>query len=158
MPKNLPSLAEVSRLFRYDKEAGHLIWQKSGKRAGSLDKSSGYRHVKINGTKYREHRIIWLLMTCQDPAAQDIDHINRCRADNRWENLRLASRTENNLNRSDVKGYCYRPRKGKYSAQIMIGSKQKHLGYYDDAESARAAYVSNVNNLATQFSEINVGS
>ena len=71
------------------------------------------------------------------PAAM-VDHRNGDKRDDRWANLRLATRTQNNRNTS-AKGYTIGPG-GKFNAQITVDRKHIHLGSYDTGEQARAAY------------------
>lgn len=71
-----------------------------GQEVGSVT-SRGYVRTKIKGAEYLMHRIIWVIQTGDwPPMGLDPDHINRVRSDNRWENLRLATHTENMRNRS----------------------------------------------------------
>jgi hypothetical protein len=85
------------------------------------------------------------LMTGSWPEA-DIDHINRDRADNRWENLRPATRGENLRNaktrrhsRTGVKGVAAHGL--RFAAYIRLEGKKKHLGVFDTADEAHAAYL-----------------
>lgn len=75
------------------------------------------------------------------------DHINGNGLDNRRENLRLASRADNNANRgktkrnvSGYKGVSWNKSKGKYIAQISHNGKKIHLGQFDDPAKAYEAY------------------
>jgi hypothetical protein len=70
----------------------------------------GYRVVSVNQVHYLAHRVAWAMMTGEWPR-EEIDHINGCREDNRWCNLRAATRTQNarnivmmNTNTSGVTG------------------------------------------------------
>ena len=67
---------------------------KYGKEVGYLDKSTGYRYVEINGISYYSHRLIWFMHYGTWPKGQ-IDHINGIKDDNRIENLREATASEN---------------------------------------------------------------
>ena len=64
--------------------------------------NGGYLEGKILGKYYKAHRVIWLWMTGEWPKEQ-VDHINHDRTDNRWCNLREASRLENYRNQSQYK-------------------------------------------------------
>jgi hypothetical protein len=102
--------------------------------------TEGYIQIKIGGKKYYAHRLIMLAFAGQ--SEQHIDHINRIKNDNRFENLRYVSPNENNLNREYVenaKGY-YRY-KNKWRAMISINCKQKYLGVFEKEEDARQAYL-----------------
>ena len=67
----------------------------------------GYQHVTLNGKQLRVHRIIAMQWIPNDDPANKtvIDHINRNRADNRIENLRWSSISENNHNREQPAVY-----------------------------------------------------
>lgn len=132
-----------NQYLRYSE--GKLYWLKSrgrvkaGDEAGSY-RSNGYRQVKLNGKPYKEHRVIWELHNGPIPEGLEIDHINRVRDDNRIENLRLATRSENSLNNGH-KGVHFNTQYGDWRAKIMIQGKSHYLGSYDTEEEARAAYV-----------------
>lgn len=84
-------------------------------------------------------------MTGEWPADM-IDHKNRDRTDNRWENLREATRSQNNANRRassthGFKGATFNRRQGRWMAQTKVNGKRVYLGYYDTPEEAHAAYV-----------------
>ena len=109
---------------------------------------SGYNkhQTTINGKSFTTSRVIFYayfpdLFDINDPITE-IDHINRNSLDNRIINLRVATRTEQILNRDCVinaKGYSWY--KGKWQARIRINGKQKHLGYFNTEEEARQAYL-----------------
>jgi hypothetical protein len=114
--------------------------------AGSVN-NHGYRHVGLDGSDYREHRLAFLYMTGKFPDF-DVDHRNLDRADNRWVNLRHASRSENNANTprrrdnsSGSKGVGFHKGKSKWRARIRVNGRQFHLGYFEAPEEAHQAYV-----------------
>ena len=138
-------------LLDYDPESGVLYWreqrgrQPAGSRAGRLH-HRGYREVRVDDVLYREHRVIWLIMTGQWPS-DECDHINRLRSDNRWANLREASRSQNmrnltrlNRNTSGYTGASFHKARGLWRATITIDGRQKHLGHFATAEEAGAAF------------------
>jgi hypothetical protein len=123
----------------YDPKSGVL--SRNGKQAGGKG-ADGYRTVSVFGRRYRAARIVWLWMTGDWPKG-DIDHINNDPMDDRWENLREASRVQNLANtraRSGLKGACWVSAKNKWKAQIRRDGKNRHLGYFDTPEEANAAY------------------
>lgn len=105
MRKHYPIITaqEARAIFAYCPDTGRLTyrsgtpWHAIGQEAGAVY-GDGYRMVSVNGRCYRVARLIWLYMTGEWPR-RTIDHINRVRDDDRWENLRDVSQRENTLNR-----------------------------------------------------------
>ena len=82
---------KLKKILKYNSETGVFTWlvSKSGikrKLAGSIDRE-GYRRIGIEGKNYSASRLVWLYMEGYFPEYQ-IDHINRIKNDDRWENLR----------------------------------------------------------------------
>lgn len=81
------------------------------------------------------------------PDGMQVDHVNHETLDNRRENLRLATFSQNTKNRkryknntSGIKGVSlYKPSQ-KWIAIISVDGKFKHLGYYVSKEAAAHAY------------------
>lgn len=98
------STDSVRRFLVYHAEAGIFTWARHtnkhsrGELAGRLDKE-GYIRICVDGKEDRAHRWAYIYMVGDIPDGYDIDHINRNRLDTRWDNLRLATRSENNFNR-----------------------------------------------------------
>lgn len=105
--------AELWELFEYNPLTGELFWltakqgRQTSKPVGTND--NGYRKTVINRKPYLLHRIVWTWITGKDPKDLFVDHINRCRSDNRWWNLRLVDCTLNSVN---VPGAGYLCRRG----------------------------------------------
>jgi hypothetical protein len=141
----------VRQLLDYDQESGELKWtgaarnQPKGQRAGGVG-VRGYRLISILGKRYPEHRVIFLWMTGKFPAF-DVDHVNRDKADNRWENLRPATRAENlhNLGRrsgntSGKRGVWWHAKSSRWTAQIRVNGRRVHLGLFESVDQASDAY------------------
>ena len=149
--KPLPPTELLRQLFKYDPESGYLF-HKAGPRLGKLAfnyvSDQGYRYGLIDGRKYLTHRIIWKIVTGQDPNNQ-IDHIDGCRSNNKISNLRDVSNQENGRNRhlqktnkSGASGVSFEFSRQRWRARIWDG-KPIHIGYYQskaDAISARKTY------------------
>lgn len=143
-------------LLSYDAETGAFTWLRrvddlgwstrfAGTVAGSTTSSHGYPAIRIGGTDYLAHRLVWLYSYGKWPERQ-IDHINGVRTDNRLSNLREASRHQNNQNvglsknnRSGVKGVSWDTKRGKWVAMITANGKQWSLGRFDEFKDAAAA-------------------
>ena len=124
--KKLPAIDILRAKFAYDPESG-VVWNKlQGRRAGTVTKQ-GYRKIKIDDSQYQEHRIIWMLVTGDDPGELTIDHINRISTDNRWDNLRICTIQDNKMNGSG-RGIYFDKRRGNWSAKLKHQGKLLHIG------------------------------
>lgn len=136
----------LHELFTY--KDGALYWRvdrgnqiHAGAPAGWDDKV--YVRVMINGAAHLAHRVIYFMHHGFLP--EFVDHINGDTRDNRIENLRAATRSDNNRNRktnrnnqSGVKGVHWDAPRKKWKAQITINGKQRYLGLFDTLETAAA--------------------
>jgi hypothetical protein len=147
----------VRELLKYNPKTGIFTWRvarkgrpygyiPAGTRAGSVWQGNGYRYIMLDGASYPETRLAFLLMVGCWPR-HGLDHENRDRADNRWANLDVASRRQNqgnqgahSNNRLGVKGVCYEASRKKYKATIEMRGKSVNLGRFDTVEEAQAAY------------------
>lgn len=142
----------LKSILDYDPNTGVMIWRYrsdyppawNAKYANKQAGCPGTKSVGLNIYKYnyRIHRIIWLWMTGIWPE-YDIDHINRNPLDNRWENLREATFSQNQMNRgrqsnntSGYTGVVYSKVTKRWLARIKINGKSKHLGCFKTAELA----------------------
>ena len=90
--------------------------------AGYIHKSTGYRHVKIDGRAYAVHRVIWLWVMGWLPAS-DIDHRDGDKLHCAIENLRPVSEAQNTMNARrtrDLRRGCYLLPSGHYRV-ILTG-------------------------------------
>lgn len=142
---------ELKRQLSYDPETGVFTWAirktrvSIGKIAGK-QKKRGYREIRVNLISYQAHRLAWLYVHGEWPKNL-IDHINRDPSDNRIENLREATFSQNLRNvgvRSNsstgVKGVSVHSLSGKYRACIRIDGKKIHLGIFPTVAEAGEAY------------------
>ena len=142
--KALPPASELWEMFDYKPLTGDLVSKKSAGNApagtvrGGIEKH-GYGIVSIQKSIFKRHRIIWMWVTGKDPGANLIDHINEKRADNRWGNLRLATRGQNVAHTSKTKGY---ERLGENSYRVCIkkDGKRYHYGPFKTEVEAAAAH------------------
>jgi hypothetical protein len=142
---------ELKHWLWYDKESGLFRWRhgrgmclKPWTLAGTVTRQ-GYIEIHLGGRIYKAHRLAWLYMTGEQPS-KEVDHINRDKSDNRWVNLRLATREENQWNaslRSDstcgVSGVTFHKASGKWKTQCRANGKRHFLGAYKTKEEAAEA-------------------
>lgn len=153
----MPSQAVLKSLLYYDPETGALFWKErprelfknaqahsawnsryAGKPCFRTRRPDGYLCGGLFGKNHLTHRVVWVLVTGEEPP--QVDHINGDRKDNRWGNLRSVLRVENarnmkrsNRNSSGVTGVT----------QITSGSFQttigvQYLGCFETLEEAAA--------------------
>lgn len=145
MANKIITQQDLKQKYTYDPLTGHFKNISDGKIAGH--NHVGYVILVIGkNTRYRAHRMAWLYMTGEMPK-NHIDHKNLVRSDNRWENIRECTSSQNAMNRPvqsnnklGIKGVRFRPDRNKYVATAKINKKQIHLGEYDTAEEAKLAY------------------
>lgn len=147
------SQERLKELLSYNPEIGEFRWTKArrgvvvGALCGRISKGSGYRDIGIDCVLYRSHRLAFLYMLGRWPEG-DVDHINRDRADNRWCNLREATRSQNSANvaiglhrnTSGLVGVVWDKARQKWRAQIRISGRKTNLGRFDAKEDAVRAY------------------
>lgn len=127
-------------------------WNKrfAGKEAGYLAQDKLYdKWLIVIGLKlFKRSVLVWALQTGAWPTRL-VDHKNRNSIDDRFENLRLASSTENHANsktRKDsvhgFKGVAFdkRAKHKAWVARITVNNRRIHLGCFDTPEEAHAAY------------------
>lgn len=137
-------------LLHYDPETGIFTHRcvagprNPGDLAGHAWK--GYWRVGVDYRTYTAHRLAWLYVTGNWPAAV-IDHINGDGRDNRFCNLRDVSRQTNSENRRAAKakagllGAHFVAHAKLWRSMIATSGKRMHLGYFSTAEEAHSAYV-----------------
>ena len=142
----------VRSILNYNPETGIVqrkVYRGPNAKKGDIIKtidSWGYIIICIDKSRYRLHRIIWLYMTGKWPKDQ-IDHINRIKADNKWCNLREATPSQNKINAiprsnntSGHQGITWRKNTRKWRARICVNYKRIHLGYFNNKKEAIIAY------------------
>jgi hypothetical protein len=118
-------------------KVSEVDYEKVSKQAWHVQ--NGYVRGCINRTsKITMHK----LLMGEPPQGMEIDHINRDKLDNRRENLRFVTKSENAHNRGMGTGCVwYEPRLSKWRAEIRENGKKKHLGVFLTEEEARSAYI-----------------
>lgn len=116
--------------LEYFPNSGEFVWtedvgkKKKGSIAGSINRSLGYWQIRYNKKLYYSHRLAYLAMEGKYPDGV-VDHIDRDGLNNRWDNLRSVSHSENHLNTnkpinntSGCKGIYYSTRDKRWIARV----------------------------------------
>lgn len=149
----------AKELLIYDTDTGNLIWRPrdyplnfnkrfSGKIAGhthTCTVGKKYIQVRVDNVLHYAHRIIWVMLHGPIGRSEEIDHINGDGTDNRIENLRLVTSSQNKRNQrklctntSGYTGVYYDKRRGDYYARVWHGATYSDLGR---AATAEACYL-----------------
>lgn len=178
--KELPSPDLLRKLLRYEPKTGKLFWKERGSElfesvthqkiwntryanteAFLQTNDAGYRVGAIFGVIYRAHRVIWAIQKLKWPIDQ-IDHIDRDRTNNKWENLRQATSSQNASNvtakASKASKYLgvYRPSgSSKWQAKIKKFGQVKHLGMFVSEVAAAKAYDRAARKYHGEFANLN---
>ena len=168
-------------LFSYDNESGQLIhrvrseWMFVDRRSCSIWNAKNAN--KVAGTKrpdgyiglcvFRKtivaHLVVWEMHHGSIPKGFEIDHINRCKSDNRIENLRLATKSQNAANVSEkrknntsgVKGVYWSTRESSWIAEIIVRYKKIRIGTFNCKVDAANAYNAAATHHFGEFAKTN---
>ena len=151
----MPHLTQkrLKELFTYEPETGLFTRiARTGSRgnlgpvAGCLN-DQGYLIIGIDAKEFRAHRLAWLYMTGEWPTPE-CDHLDLDRANNKWANLRSATRSQNGANKrarrdnkAGIKGVCWDKQTRKWRAQLQANGKRINIGRFDCPAAAHFAYL-----------------
>jgi hypothetical protein len=153
----------LKELLNYDHTTGVWTWRVwrggSAPRAGEVAcrKQQHPRQIKIEGRLYLTSRLAFLYMTGRWPETT-VDHVNQDCLDDRWSNLREATRQQQNCNK---RGWAQSGFKGvrrdgnSFMARIGIDGKVIYLGSRPTAEEAHELYCAAAAKLHGKFARTN---
>jgi hypothetical protein len=153
--------ARLRKLLDYDRDTGEFRWRKRpttsvrvGEIAGALN-NQNYRRITIEGRPYLAHHLAWLYVKgkwCR----RVIDHQDGDPSNNRWSNLRSATRSQSNANRCiqrnnacGLKGVSRDG--GRWRAAIRKNGRDHRLGSFPTPQAAHAAYAKAARKLFGEF-------
>ena len=123
--------------------------------------ADGYAYTTVKTQKFTMHRLIMENFENMKIGNNVVDHINHKRIDNRVENLRIVSHSENNQNRKKKQGTLSKyigvePSGGKWCSSITYQKKKYHLGSYQTQEEAAEVYNKKALELYGEQAKINI--
>jgi hypothetical protein len=132
---------------KFSRDKDWALWNKrwAGKEI-SYRNHSGLS-VMVEYKQLAAHRIIWEMMNGPIPEGMFIDHVNGDQYDNRMENIRLATNSQNNWNqkkrKDNTSGYkgVSRLKSGAWVALLKVSGKRIHVGLFRCPFSAYVAWV-----------------
>lgn len=159
---------EIRRIFTYDAETGEIRWnhregeprfRMAGQVAGTRRRDGRGVIVYKNGF-FLSSRVAWAYMTGEWPSHL-VDHVDNDPSNDRWENLRAATKTQNGYNKrhrpsssSSFKGVYYAAHAKKWRAEIAANGNRRHLGYFDNEQEAADAYAAAAHELHGEFARL----
>lgn len=121
-----------------------------------------FEHLYVVSGKNDVKRIYLHRLILSAPDDMEVDHINGNPLDNRKENLRLATRAQNNQNRKmhkrnavGFKGVVAARKPGRFIGYIHTKEKKVHLGTFGSAEDAARAYNTAATEEYGEFAKLN---
>lgn len=154
----LPSLEAVRAAFAYDRATGVFRWRrrmdrdnawnaKHAEKIAGTAHNEGYRSIRFNGRSFLAHGLAWFYEHGEWPS-HDIDHRDTERSCDSLENLRPATRSQNNQNArlrrnhpTGLKGAMLTKSGKRFWSRIVVAKSRIYLGVFDTAEQAHSAYV-----------------
>lgn len=134
--QRLPSQKELKRIFRYDRKGFFVRKVKTaactyvGQVVKGTNHHSGYKIIKIKDTIFMYHRVVYKYLKGRVP--RNLDHINGIKKDNRIENLRSATPSQNQGNRkqhsknkSGTRGVSFDKNDKTWRCTLMINGIRK---------------------------------
>ena len=123
---------------------------------------NGYAWTRV-GSRSADRKMGMHRFILNPPAGLEPDHINGNKLDNRRENLRLCTHSQNLANRklqsnniTGFRGVCWVSRDQRYMASIKVKGKNIYLGYVKRAGEAAAAYDAKALEVFGEFANLNL--
>jgi HNH endonuclease len=168
MQKKIPApmpVEDLRAILGYDPKTGRFWWKttgpgkghRAGAPAGHVRANNGYRTIGIAGKTYYANRLAWYLTTGVWPTYQ-VDHRNRVTSDDRIDNLRPATPSQNACNsvwKKNSSGYrgVYRYYR-KWVAKIRVNYRDVYLGLFSTREEAYAAVCKAIESTRGEFARM----
>jgi hypothetical protein len=147
--RNSITLERLKQALSYDPSTGLFTClitrgrRLAGDITGTLNQH-GYVLICIDGVTYSAHRLAWFYVTGCWPE-DDIDHKDLQKNNNKFCNLRPATKSQNGANtkplgKSGVKGVSWSKSNKRWHAKIKVNQKTIDLGRFIHKHDAAQAY------------------
>ncbi len=153
LPKNSEHWAAIDGYINYEVSWwGRVRNTKTGRILKPGTSTPGYSMVNLckKGSKPKTHFIHQLVArewVGNPENKRCVDHIDGCRTNNHWENLRYATHSENLMNKrghkdrsSLYKGVSFDKNSGKWVVRIKVAGVNKNMGLFNIEREAAEAY------------------
>ena len=131
--------------FKDDGRRRRWVTTCAGRIVGSVTRQ-GYIRIIANGKRCMAHRVIFVMMKGSIPEGMEIDHRNGIRRDNKWFNLRLATKRQNKQNMaktgrnaSGTIGVSWDKARCQWKASVNRDGRPVMIGRYNTMEAAVSA-------------------
>lgn len=146
------TIDKLKEYIRYEPHTGKFFLLKKrtnsdvvGSELQGFHNKWGYGRITLFGIRYYSHRLAWFYVYGEF-SDKFIDHINGDRKDNRIDNLRECTNSENQANTRSIKSmsgykgvYPVRKKDGSISSWVAQWNKI-HIGCFKTKELAAEAY------------------
>lgn len=125
--------------------------------------NNGYAARRNGGTRFITKTQYMHRFITTAPNGMEVDHINGNKLDNRKDNLRICSKSENQYNRnknrgkysSKYKGVSWRSKTQRWIVTFKSKGKTVYLGSFKNETDAALAYDQEVKNFHGEFAKLN---
>lgn len=142
-------ILQLQAAIAYEPLTGTLTWKHphgtkmpAGSLCGYISAQTGYRCIGFNYKSLQAHRVAWAVHTGEAPPPC-LDHRNRVRHDNRWDNLRAADRSQSIMNTAtrrdnalSERGLCWNRLYARWDARVQMAGVV-HRKQFKDLEDAK---------------------
>lgn len=143
--------SRLKELLHYDPDTGVFTWSDAAYhrvrgRVAGVRLAHGYIVIGVDKTQYRAHQLAWLYVHGCFPSSE-IDHKDANPSNNAVNNLRLATRSQQQWNHrkrrnctSFYKGVWFDKDRKKWRSAIEAEGRRKDLGRFASPALAHLAY------------------
>lgn len=163
LARNSITVERLREVLDYDPATGifrNRVKRSSNARIGDIAgtlHSKGYWQINVDGKLYLAHRLAWFYMTGKWPTIET-DHDDLNKLNNKFENLRDATMSQNRANKaaqknntSGIKGVSWYKKNKKWIASIRLNRRQIYIGLFQTIDEAAAAYAKAASELFGEF-------